>query len=79
MENSTWVSYDLNAQMALETFEVDKTVMDKLTSESYDQKEVMTFKRCEQKTYKNSSHMVGVFEVLQSLRKYVERNLIFSF
>ncbi|KAE9544774.1 hypothetical protein AGLY_000316 [Aphis glycines] len=69
MENSTWESYDLNAQMALETFEMDKTVMDKLTSESYDQKDIMTFKKCEQKTYKNSSHMVGVLEVLQSLHK----------
>lgn len=79
MENSTWESYDLSAQMALETFEMDKTVMDKSTSESYDQKDIITFKKCEQKTYKNSSHMVGVLEVLQSLREYVQRNLIFSF
>jgi len=47
------------------------TVMENATCESNDQEEVMTFKKCEQKTYKNSSHMVGVFEVLQSLRKYV--------
>ncbi|XP_050053371.1 ring canal kelch homolog [Aphis gossypii] len=49
--------------------EMDDTVMENSTCESNDQKEIMTFKRCEQKTYKNSSHMVGVFEVLQSLRK----------
>ncbi|XP_050065507.1 ring canal kelch homolog [Aphis gossypii] len=48
---------------------MDDTVMENSTCESNDQKEIMTFKRCEQKTYKNSSHMVGVFEVLQSLRK----------
>jgi len=57
---------------------MDDTVMEKSTCESNDQKVVMTLKRYEQKTYKNSSHMVGAFEVLQSLHKYVERNLIFS-
>ncbi|KAF0717140.1 ring canal kelch, partial [Aphis craccivora] len=48
---------------------MDDTVMEISTCESNDQKEVMALKRCEQKTYKNSSHMVGAFEVLQSLRK----------
>jgi len=52
--------------------------MENSTCKLNDHEGVMTFKRCEQKTYKNSSHMVGVFEVLQSLRKYVVRNLIFS-
>ncbi|XP_022170913.1 ring canal kelch homolog isoform X2 [Myzus persicae] len=33
------------------------------------QKEVLTFKRCEPKKCINASHMVGVFEILQSLRK----------
>lgn len=52
--------------------------MEKLTCESNDQKEVMTLKKCEQKTYKNSSHIVGVFEAFQSLLKYAEKNLFFS-
>ncbi|KAF0705009.1 ring canal kelch isoform X2, partial [Aphis craccivora] len=52
--------------------EMDETIMGNSTCESNDQQEVIPFKRykrCEQKTYKKSSHVVGVFEVLQSLRK----------
>ncbi|CAH1710740.1 unnamed protein product [Aphis gossypii] len=48
---------------------MDDTVMEKSTCKSNDQKKVMTLKRCEQKTYKNSSHMVGAFKVLQSLQQ----------
>ncbi|KAF0744894.1 ring canal kelch isoform X2 [Aphis craccivora] len=49
--------------------EMDDTVMQNSTRESNDQKDVMQIKRCEQKTYKNNTHMVGAFEVLQSFRK----------
>lgn len=34
-------------------------------------KQVLTFKISEPKKYVNSSHMDEVFEILQSLRKYV--------
>jgi len=57
---------------------MDDTVTENSLCESNDQKEVIPFEKCEQKTYKNSSYMVGVFGVLQSLRKYAVRNLIFS-
>ena len=38
------------------------------------QKQVTTLKTSDQKTCINGSHMVGVFEMLQSLRKYVVNN-----
>jgi len=41
-----------------------------------DQEGVLSLIMCEQTKYTNSSYTVGVFEVLQSLRKYDERNLI---
>ncbi|KAF0706613.1 kelch-like protein 20 isoform X1, partial [Aphis craccivora] len=46
--------------------------MDELLMENQDHQEVIPlkkFKRYEQKTYKNSSHMVGAFQYLQSLSK----------
>jgi len=36
-----------------------------------DQKPILKFNGCEPTKLRNSSHVVGVFEVLQSLRKYV--------
>ncbi|KAF0683162.1 kelch-like protein 20 isoform X1, partial [Aphis craccivora] len=48
---------------------MNETIMENSACESNNQPEVITFKQCEQKTYKNSSHIFGVFEVLQSLRK----------
>lgn len=41
------------------------------------QKLVLKTSSCEPKKYRNSSHMVKVFEVLQSLRQYVK--IVFTF
>jgi len=49
---------------------MDENDLQNLPSEG-DQKSVMKLKICESATFKNSSHTSKVFQVLQTLRKYV--------
>ncbi|XP_026811212.1 kelch-like protein 2 [Rhopalosiphum maidis] len=48
---------------------MDETIKENSPCKPNDQKEVKTIKRSEQTIYNNSSHTIGVFEVLQYLRK----------